>query len=281
MKMTDHQRATVLKAQNEALTEKQMDFTQYVPYHMQVVNSVAIDTDTYQREVEEDKVRDIVAGFNEYIANEPKLSYRNGKYYAFDGQHTIEARKRLNGNKDCDIVCKVFFGMTPEEEARLFAAQTGTSSKPSAGIKLRAKVIGQDREAINFVNANKAVGIHPSYMNAIGDCRLRCINTALHEYRKVGEKCYKEAMRIIILAWRGKPASLLSEVVKTICTFAKIYDGEYYPKKLAAALSHIDPYEIVKVYLQIGKRGGIKSSLKFVLDCYNANASVQSLPMKF
>ena len=74
MKMTDHQRATVLKAQNEALTEKQMDFTQYVPYHMQVVNSVAIDTDTYQREVEEDKVRDIVADFNEYIANEPKLS---------------------------------------------------------------------------------------------------------------------------------------------------------------------------------------------------------------
>ena len=238
-------------------------------------------TACYQREVEDDKVRDIVAGFNEYIANEPKLSYRNGKYYAFDGQHTIEARKRLNGNKDCDIVCKVFFGMTPEEEARLFAAQTGTSSKPSAGIKLRAKVMGQDREAINFVNANKAVGIHPSYMNASGDCLLRCINTALHEYRKVGEKCYKEAMRIIILAWRGKPASLLAEVVKTICTFAKIYDGEYYPKKLAEALSHIDPYEIVNVYLQNGKRGGIKSSLKFVLDCYNTNASAQSLPMKF
>lgn len=110
---------------------------------------------------------------------------------------------------------------------------------------------------------------------------MRCINTALHEYRKVGEKCYKEAMRIIILAWRGKPASLLSEVVKTICTFAKIYDGEYYPKKLAEALSHIDPYEIVNVYLQNGKRGGIKSSLKFVLDCYNTNASAQSLPMKF
>ena len=47
MKMTGHQRETVLKAQNEALTEKQMDFTQYVPYHMQVVNSVAINTDTY------------------------------------------------------------------------------------------------------------------------------------------------------------------------------------------------------------------------------------------
>ena len=88
-------------------------------------------------------------------------------------------------------------------------------------------------------------------------------------------------MRIIILAWRGKPASLLSEVVKTICTFAKIYDGEYYPKKLAEALSHTDPYEIVNVYLQNGKRGGIKSSLKFVLDCYNTNTSVQSLPMKF
>ena len=122
---------------------------------------------------------------------------------------------------------------------------------------------------------------HNRYRIAQKHCRLRCINTALHEYRKVGEKCYKEAMRIIIQAWRGKPASLLSEVVKTICTFAKIYDGEYYPKKLAEALSHTDPYEIVKVYLQIGKRGGIKNSLKFVLDCYNANAPAQSLPMKF
>lgn len=154
MKMTDHQRVTVLKAQNEALTEKQMDFTQYVPYHMQVVNSVAIDTDTYQREVEEDKVRDIVAGFNEYIANEPKLSYRNGKYYAFDGQHTIEARKRLNGNKDCDIVCKVFFGMTPEEEARLFAAQTGTSSKPSTGAEWAGegtvKIINHSDLPVNY-----------------------------------------------------------------------------------------------------------------------------------
>ena len=30
MKMTDHQKETVLKAQNEALTEKQMDFTHIV-----------------------------------------------------------------------------------------------------------------------------------------------------------------------------------------------------------------------------------------------------------
>lgn len=108
MKMTDHQKETVLKAQNEALTEKQMDFTQYVPYHMQVVNSVAIDTDTYQREVEDDKVRDIVADFNEYIANEPKLSYRNGKYLPSTVSTRLRQERGLTEIKTATLFAKSF-----------------------------------------------------------------------------------------------------------------------------------------------------------------------------
>lgn len=175
----------------------------------------------------------------------------------------------------------MFYGLTAEREAMLFAAQTGTSSKPNSGITLRARVIGNDKESKDFVNANAAVGIQPSYLKAAGDGRLKCINTALHVYRRVGEKCYKQAMGTIMIAWSGKPESLLSEVVKTMCAFSKIYDGEYCPRKLGEILAYTNPYDIVRAYSEVGKKGGIKNALKLVLDRYNANSSEKPLPTKF
>ena len=53
--------------------------------------------DAYQRKLNTERVAKIVAGFNERIANEPKVSFRDGHYYVFDGQHTIVARKHMNG----------------------------------------------------------------------------------------------------------------------------------------------------------------------------------------
>ena len=45
---------------------------------------------------------------SEYVANEPRVSYRDGRYHVFDGQNTIEARIACNGGHDLPILCKVF-----------------------------------------------------------------------------------------------------------------------------------------------------------------------------
>ena len=81
---------------------------------------------------------------DERIANEPKVSCRDGRYYVFDGQHTIAARKLLNGGRDLPIRCKVFYGLTESDEALLFAQQTGASASLTAGAKFRALVYGGD-----------------------------------------------------------------------------------------------------------------------------------------
>ena len=46
-------------------------------YKMSRVNSADIDTATYQRKLDKNKVKRIAAEFDERIANEPKLSYRD------------------------------------------------------------------------------------------------------------------------------------------------------------------------------------------------------------
>lgn len=116
------------------------------PYQMRVIHSSKLiyPREIYQRGVQRKRVELIAADFNEYVANEPKISFRNGKYYVVDGQHTIEARILRNGGRALPILCKVYTGMTMQQEALLFAEQNGHSAPLSEGIKLRAKVAGDD-----------------------------------------------------------------------------------------------------------------------------------------
>lgn len=121
-------------------------------YRMMVIDSSEIiaPREDYQRELKSERVKRIVSNFDERIANEPKVSYRDGKYYVFDGQHTIDARKALNGGNDLPILCKVYMGMSEKEEALLFARQTGESARLTPGVRVRAEIFGEDGNAVVF-----------------------------------------------------------------------------------------------------------------------------------
>ena len=137
----------------------------------------------YQRGVERKRVELISREFNEYIVNEPKISFRNGRYYVTDGQHTIEARILRNGGKDLPILCKVYTGLTMQQEALFFAEQNGHAAPLTAGIRLRAKVVGGDAPSKAFVAATNRVGLSLNYDSMqLSDYRISCVGTALKLY---------------------------------------------------------------------------------------------------
>ncbi len=126
-------------------------------YEMVEINSRDIVIpDAYKRRLNTDRVAKIAAGFDECIANEPKASQRDGRYYVFDGQHTIAARKKLNRNADLPILCKVYRGITEHDESLLFAAQTGESAALTPSAKLRARLhgISAKRRISNKIKGN-------------------------------------------------------------------------------------------------------------------------------
>ena len=137
----------------------------------------------YQRGVERKRVELISREFNEYIVNEPKISFRNGRYYVTDGQHTIEARILRNGGKDLPILCKVYTGLTMQQEALFFAEQNGHAAPLTAGIRLRAKVVGGDAPSKAFVAATNRVGLSLNYDSMQpSNYRISCVGTALKLY---------------------------------------------------------------------------------------------------
>jgi hypothetical protein len=236
---------------------------------------------TYQREMNEDRVHKIAAEFDERIANEPKVSCRNGRYYVFDGQHTIAARKLLNGGRDLPIWCKVFYGLTESDEALLFAQQTGASANLTAGAKFRALIYGGDEDAMAFLKATESVGLCVDCKQTRGVKRLACIATAFGLYKKVGEGVYREAMRIIVDAWCGAPDSLRAETVQGVVEFVDLYHGEYSRKRLVTKLRQVDPVVIFREGRAMTSLPGYKRYLYQVYRIYNGSSAKTALPMKF
>lgn len=83
------------------------------PYEEKVINSAFLEIPAdYQRDLSIPNVEKMSAEFTELIANPPKVSYRDGHYFVFDGQHTLVTRKSMNGGADLPIICKVYTGLT-------------------------------------------------------------------------------------------------------------------------------------------------------------------------
>lgn len=214
------------------------------PYHEMCLNSseLIVPRDTYQRALHPARVARIAKEFDERVANEPKISFRDGHYYVMDGQNTIAARKFLNGGDDLQIRCKVYFGMTEREEALLFAQQTGISERLSAGQKLRALIFAGEPAAVAFQQATELAGVHLSFEEGRGKQRISCIATAYHEFIRLGPELYIESLDVLLNAWDGEPDSMSSANLLGICRFVELYHSEYSKSRLIAKLRQVDAW---------------------------------------
>ena len=192
----------------------------------QMVNSaLLIPCAEYQRVLHVEKVAHIAENFSEYVANEPKVSFRDGRFYIFDGQNTVEARRTCNGGMELPIRCKVFYGLTKEDEATLFAIQTGNATCLTAGERLRANLVPENPDALYFVGITSNAGVEFAYDGIRAPWKIYCIETAYELYKQYGCERYVEILRIINEAWKGnvdsnpafeEPSMILLEQIFTI-----------------------------------------------------------------
>ena len=256
-------------------------FNVATPYQMVVIHSSKLiyPRELYQRGIQRKRVELIARDFNEYTANEPKISFRNGRYYVTDGQHTIEARILRNGGKDLPILCKVFHGLSKKDEALLFAVQTGISTDLTAGERLRADIVAEDEDACAFVAATEATGATFALDGIRAEWKIYCIRSAYYIYKNYGSDIYQEALKIIVEAWWGDSDSFLSGILHGVTRFVAMYRDEYSRERLIARLSTVHPKTITK---KARKDTGNTADrhMKQILEIYNGSSRSLSLPVK-
>ena len=92
----------------------------------------------------------------------------------------------MNGGADLSIICKVYTGLTKEDEDILFSKQTGVSRLLTDGAELRAALVGKDAESIAFLNVTESTGLQLGLDSYRAPWKIICIRTAFKEYKAYG-----------------------------------------------------------------------------------------------
>ncbi len=206
-----------------------------------------IDADPlYQRRLRPAVVDSIAKEFNGDTFNEPKVSYRDGKYWVFDGQHTLAAWRKMNNGDDKPIYCKVFKGMTWLDECRRFIDQDGFGGDPNINEKLNAAYESRDNDVVGMVKGAELVGFKVSFkLNRVSKT-IVAVNALYKAYMKLGAETYVDMLTAIRDAWDYDPDSVYAQIINAMSMFYKTYGGNFKRADLVNALKRVTPAQIIR-----------------------------------
>lgn len=199
----------------------------------------------YQRELDQKRVEKIAREWDGDLMNEPKISYRDGQYWVFNGQHTTAAWRAINHGEDKPINCKVFKGMTWLEECDAFVKQNGISKDPTTNDKLKAANNSKDPEVVDMVQKAKLCGFVVDFSMSKTPTRIVATSALFRAYKSIGSEAFLDMLTAIKEAWYGDIDAICAQIITGLATFYKTYGGNFTREKLVEALKDTTPARII------------------------------------
>lgn len=209
--------------------------------YMQVIASDIKADPRYNRTIRKNHVQRIVSRFDPNILNPCKVSYRDGCYWIFDGNHTLSALvEKHNGKRDFFVDCKVYYGMTYEDEAMLFALQNGDTLRVTKDSTLRAKYEAKDETVLRFKAVTSLAGARVTFNSTNAAHCIKCYTTAYEIFTKYGDEHYKNVIQTIVKVKDGHPDSLRREIISGMDILLRIYKDVIDLDRMAEKLKEND-----------------------------------------
>lgn len=226
----------------------------------------------YQRRIDPRRVAKMVENFNPNLVNPIKVSFRDGKYWIFDGHHTERVLIARNDGKDLPVKCKVFYGMTWLDEVELFLQQDGTFARDlTTNDRLRAKFNSGDPGITQMVKLTEKAGFTIDFSGSKGNNKIVALSTLLKAYCGLEPDEYSEYLSLIKKTWGGVPDSLSREILQGTFLFYKTYKGQFSTKNFVNRLKKVSPYAIIRDG-RVSASPGASKFARQILGHYNNHA---------
>ena len=202
----------------------------------------------YQRTLKLDFIEDKIKHFDPNKVRPIIVSYRNGKYYVIDGQHTIMICKGHNGGKDCIVNCLVLTGLTETEESKLFSEQDKDKHRLSSTDLWRSNEIAQNERTLAVINGIRKAGVKIDFQSKTTNekNRVYAYETAGKIYDKLGSRQFNRTMSLINNTYRDQNNGFSKLIMEGTGEFVYLYGKEMSDETFAKKLSKVSPDKVIE-----------------------------------
>jgi hypothetical protein len=230
----------------------------------------------YQRTIDHKKVEKIVSTYDPHKVGVIKVSYRDDNYWVYDGQHRLMALKTINHGKDCMVLCEVHYGLTYEDEARLFAEQYDGATKVDIVYQMGALLEAKDEDVVKIKDIVESTGLQIPFTKSKGNDKIVAVSKIRTIYKDLQEDGLRRILTLIKQTWNGTSSSLDKYVLGGMHQFLKTYKTEISDITFIKNLSKIEPLMIKRVGdSDMSAKGDLKYA-KVILDYYNKGLTSKS-----
>lgn len=231
----------------------------------------------YQRDTDAKRLMYMVRNYDPCLVNTVKVSFRDGKYWIFDGAHTTALEKTVRGKgKDVMVECKVFYGLSRLDEMELFIAQNGRSSPVNVNSKMRALYNFGDKDVVGMVDGAAKAGVCIDFKKSSAPNKCTALGTLIKCYMALPEDQYMDMLKLLSKAWEGIYESFSREMLKGMTLFYKTYYGRFTFSNLVKSLKRTLPVQIIREGKSYG--GSAEAYARLILRAYNNNRTTNRLP---
>jgi hypothetical protein len=234
------------------------------------VSDLTIDY-TYQRQPIMKKVNKIAKNFDSDILGVIICSMReDGSIAVIDGSHRVHAL-RMKGLNDSTVNALVYFSLTIQEEAKIFAMLNQEHTKPNTTDIFKAGIVSGDEEtiAINKIlnSLGLIIGVGP------GDNKVRAISTIRRVYRNAGEKVLRDTLYTIKSAYGDSSSTMRDVLISAVAIVYNRYGAKAEVPRMITTLQKFgNPNTLIANAKSIGVNASsvTASALPFVIvNAYN------------
>lgn len=207
-----------------------------------------LEVDTaYQRNLDLNWAKSIAENFNPRLLEVLQVSYRRGHYYVFDGQHTLKALEIKFGDTDYPVACKVYHGLTKQEEAQLFCDFNMLKKRISPISVMKAQAISGNEITIDFLKCTEDAGFIIDPSKKI-NCRygINAVKKAEACFLTLGSDMYSRMLLFIHETWKGEKWSVSRDMLGGMALLFRVFNDELTLGKFVKQLKNISEDDIIK-----------------------------------
>lgn len=243
---------------------------QFEPQLMRLPIKV-LRVDKYQKRIRENKVNNIVNNFDKSKLGVIHVSMRSdGTHFIFDGQHRIEALRRLGWDF---VLCLVFQDMDYEDEAGAFVGHHDVS-KPTKLEEHYARLEALDQMSLDVQSVLDELGI--SVVSGGGRDSLQSIGAVYEVFKRNGRTILYEVIYTIKESFGEEKNPYTQNMIKGLRDLFVEYGSKVDKKWLIKRLKRTNTHDLdlrangFKTVHGFSKRESTKMA---ITQCYNHNKS--------